>query len=379
MSGASHVAATDADPFRPVLAAVATGRPFSVDEARNAFGLIMDGAASEAQIAAFLMGLRVRGERQEELLGAVLAVRSRMLAIEEPPPGTIDVCGTGGDGHGTLNVSTAVAFVVSALGVPVAKHGNRALSSLSGASDVLGALGVPLESDCATLGAELRERRLIFMAAPSHHPAMRHAAGARRALGVRTLFNLVGPLANPARVTRQLVGVPEAVWLEPVVTTLRDLGSERVWAVCGEVTGAGPGVPSRGVDEVTLSGPTEIAALENGEIIRTILTPDMAGLPSAPISAIAGGGPVENAEALLALLKGAHGPYRDTVLLNAACALHVAGRGVALQAGRIVPEALRELVALAAHVIDNGAALSRLQAARNGGAEAASDRSGSGS
>lgn len=349
--------------FRAVLKHVATGEALTAAQAEEAFGLIMDGVIHEAQIAGFLMAMRVRGEHPAELLGAVRAVRARMTALHDPPADAIDVCGTGGDGHGTLNVSTAVAFVLAALGVRVAKHGNRALSSKSGTSDVLAALGVPLKDDVAVLGADLQDHRLAFLSAPHHHPAMRHAAGVRRALGVRTLFNLIGPLANPARVTRQLVGVPEPVWLTPVVDTLQGLGSVRVWAVCGDVPEATSGTSGH-VDEVTLAGPTHIESLEDGKRFHLILTPDMAGFQVAPISAIAGGGPAENALALTALLKGAHGPYRDTVLLNAACALHVAGKGRLIEGGAIVPAALKELVAMAASAIDSGAALAVLEKTR---------------
>lgn len=346
-----------------MLRQVAKGQPLSEKEAEDAFGLIMDGAASEAQIAGFLMALRARGETPAELLGAVRAIRSRMRAVHAPPENAIDVCGTGGDGHGTLNVSTSVAFVLAALGVPVAKHGNRALSSKSGASDVLTALGVPLKDDPAVLGADLRERRLAFLAAPNHHPAMRHAAGARRALGVRTLFNLVGPLANPARVRRQLLGAPDVDWLAPVVDVLQSLGSERVWAVCGEIMDASRDM--RWIDEVTLAGPTHVEALEDGARRRFIIQPDMAGFAEAPVAAIAGGGPEENAAALEALLRGARGPYRDTVLLNAACALHVAGEGrILLGDGQVDRTALRELVARAAAAIDSGAAMATLETAR---------------
>ena len=347
--------------FREILRHIATGKPLSEPEAEEAFGLVMDGVADGAQIAALLMGMRVRGETQDELLGAVKAVRSRMKALHEPPPDAIDVCGTGGDGHGTLNVSTSVAFVLAGLGVSVAKHGNRALSSKAGASDVLTALGVPLKEDIVTLGADLRERNLAFMAAPHHHPAMRHAAGVRRALGVRTLFNFVGPLVNPACVTRQLVGVSDAAWLAPIVDTLAKLGSTRVWAICGEI----PGSSLRWIDEITLAGPTHVEAFEGGVRYRFTLEPEMAGLPRAPISAIAGGGAEENARALEALLRGSHGPYRDTVLFNAACGLHIAGRGQVLNdAGQVDCGALRALVKLAASSIESGAALASLEAAR---------------
>ncbi|GBQ31767.1 anthranilate phosphoribosyltransferase [Gluconacetobacter azotocaptans] len=349
--------------FRAVLGRLAQGECLTEREAEQAFGLIMDGGVPDTLIAAFLMGLRVRGERHAELLGAVRAVRARMRSVAPVPAGTIDVCGTGGDGLGTLNISTAVAFVLAALGVPVAKHGNRALSSRSGATDVLGELGVPLSGDPAVISDRLARLNLAFMAAPAHHPAMRHAAPARVALGIRTLFNLVGPLCNPANVTRQLVGVADSVWLRPVIETLQLLGSERVWAVHGRC-GAG-----RGIDELTLAGTTDIVALQGGQVYELTLEPEDAGLRTTPIEAIAGGSPRENAEALAAMLAGSHGAYRDTVLLNAAAALHVAGRGEVLHDGAIRPSALRVLVADAARVLDNGAALAVLNTMRDHGAD----------
>ncbi|GBR10869.1 anthranilate phosphoribosyltransferase [Acetobacter oeni] len=361
---ASSVPAQGERRFQDFLTAAATGKVFSEQEAEDVFGLIMDGLVGESRIAALLMAMRVRGEQPQELIGAVRAMRARMKAVPNAPAGTIDVCGTGGDGHGTLNVSTAVSFVLAALGVPVAKHGNRALSSLSGASDVLEALGVPLKTDPDTLGADLRDRRLAFLSAPEHHPAMRHAASARKALGIRTLFNFIGPLANPAQVRRQLIGVSSMQWMKPIVDTLEKLGSERIWCVCGEIPGDHPDGTAGTIDEVTLAGPAHVEALENGTRFSFSLTPDMAGLPEAPVSAIAGGGPVQNAAALEALLHGSKGPYRDTVLLNAACALHVAGQGMLLKDNRIVPAALKSLVSSAAHVLDNGAALAVLNATR---------------
>ncbi|WP_342628854.1 anthranilate phosphoribosyltransferase [Nguyenibacter vanlangensis] len=364
-SPATHSPAPDpAGAFRAILDRLARGDILTEAEAETVFGLIMDGAIPDTLIAAFLMALRVRGERPAELLGAVRAMRARMRRVGPVPAGTIDVCGTGGDGLGTLNISTAVAFVLAALGVPVAKHGNRALSSRSGATDVLGELGVPLSDDPALIAARITHDHLAFLAAPAHHPAMRHAAPVRAALGIRTLFNLVGPLSNPAGVRRQLIGVYDPSWLRPVVETLRDLGSERVWAVhgnCGENRGAQPG---RGVDELTLAGPTDIVALQDGRIHELTLQPEDAGLRAAPIAAIAGGDPAENARALAALLGGAHGAYRDTVLLNAAISLHVAGRGEVLHDGAIRTDALRALVADAARVLDDGSALAALNSAR---------------
>ena len=310
------------------------------DEAEAAFAHIMDGNATEAQIGALLACLRLRGETADELLGAVRAARGRMGCVAAPP-GTLDVCGTGGDGLGTLNVSTAVAFVVAACGVPVAKHGNRALSSRAGGADVLAALGVhiPLEDAAATLA----RTGLTFLFAPNHHPALRHAAAARAALGFRTLFNLVGPLCNPACVRHQLVGVFAPHWLEPVARTLGMLGAERVWVVHGQ-----------GLDELTLAGETQVCEWRDGRIASFGVTPEMAGLGRAPVSAILGGDAAENAARLLALLRGEEGPYRDTVVLNAAAALVVAGRAEGLAAG----------AAIAAESLRNGAALTRLHALR---------------
>jgi anthranilate phosphoribosyltransferase len=298
----------------------------------------MDGHATPAQIAAILTALRVRGETPGELLGAVRAARSRMAGIAAPP-GTIDVCGTGGDGLGTLNVSTAVAFVVAACGVPVAKHGNRALSSLTGGADVLAALGVQVKPEHAE--AMLARTGLTFLFAPHHHPALRHAASARAELGFRTLFNLVGPLCNPAGVRHQLLGVFSPAWLEPVARTLGALGASRAWVVHGQ-----------GLDELTLAGETQICAWDAGGIRHFTVTPDLAGLRPAPVSAILGGDAAHNAARLVGLLQGEAGPYRDTVVLNAAAALMVAG----------VVENLETGAARAADAIRSGAALARLRA-----------------
>ncbi len=292
----------------------------------------MDGQATPAQIAALLTAMRVRGETPAELLGAVRAARARMTCISAPP-GTIDVCGTGGDGQDTLNVSTAVAFVVAACGIPVAKHGNRALSSRTGGADVLAALGVDIPSDRA---AELLARTgITFMFAPHYHAALRHAALPRAELGFRTLFNLVGPAANPACVRHQLVGVFAPRWLEPMAETLGALGGTRVWVVHGQ-----------GLDELTLAGPTEVADFKDGTVRRFTITPEDAGLPRATIAAIAGGDAATNATALRALLDGARGPYRDTVVLNAAAALVVAGHsGTIMQGARAAAAALDSFAA----------------------------------
>lgn len=355
----------EADFFTTILTHLAERKTLSAQQAEAAFGSIMDGHVPPERIAAFLMALRVRGETQDELLGAVTALRQRMYPVPNAPRNTIDVCGTGGDNYGTLNVSTAVAFVLAALGVPVAKHGNRAISSRSGASDVLAALCVPLSSQTEVLAEQLAQHHVVFMAAPHHHPAMRHAAGARKALGLPTLFNLVGPMVNPAGVKRQLMGVFSTDWLLPVTEVLARLGSECVWTVCGQ-----PQDEQGGIDEITLAGPTQAIALENGHIRPYLIEPDMAGLPYAPVSAIKGGDAQHNAQALEALLRGAHGAYRDTVVLNAAFALHVAGQQTILRDGQIDPAALKNSVAIAARSLDNGTALAVLNGLRASSSDA---------
>ena len=343
--------------FPSLLRRVTDGSILTTDDAENAFSAIMAGEVEPAQLAAFLTALKMRGEATDELTGAVQAVRRYMTVLPDVPADTLDVCGTGGDGLGTLNVSTAVAFVLAGLGVPVAKHGNRALSSRSGATDVLEKLGIPPIDDPAFQSAQLRENHLAFLAAPFHHPAMRHAAPVRKALGFRTLFNLLGPLCNPAQVQRQLIGVFDARWCEPVVRTLGSLGSTHVWAVHGTTDEGGS-------DELTLAGSAEIVSLENGTINRMTFDPGIAGLSFTPISAIRGGDSTANAKALTALLEGEHGPYRDTVLLNAAAALHVAGRGTIVHNGTIDAQAFRNNMALAARSIDNGHARTALERAR---------------
>jgi anthranilate phosphoribosyltransferase len=320
--------------LKPVLARLAAGEHLAESEAEAAFGIIMAGEATPAQIAALIMAMRVRGETVAELTGAVRAMRARMTAIEAPP-GTIDIVGTGGDGSGSLNISTATGLVVAGCGVPVAKHGNRALSSKSGAADALAALGVNLDVPLDRLEAVLAAAGMVFLMAPRHHSSMRHAAGPRVELGTRTIFNLLGPLANPARVKRQLTGAYSTAWLRPMAETLSRLGTERAWVVHGQ-----------GLDEIALAGETHVAALEDGVIREFTIAPEDAGLERAPPEAIRGGEPAANAEALVALLSGEPGAYRDIVLLNAAATLVVAGRATDLRAG----------AALAARSIDTGAA-----------------------
>jgi len=330
--------------IRPLLAPLARGESLTEAQAEAAFAAIMTGEATHAQIGGMLMAMRVRGETVAEMVGAVRALRARMVAITAPP-GAIDVCGTGGDEAGTLNISTAVTFVVAACGVPVAKHGNRALSSKSGAADVLEYLGIRVTLPPAQLETLLATTGCAFLFAPAHHPALRHAAPVRAELGTRTLFNLLGPLANPARVTRQFTGVFASHWTRPVAEALGKLGTSHAWIVHGQ-----------GLDELTLAGTNHIAVLDNGTVRDMTLHADEVGLPSAPLSALRGGDAAHNAGALMRLLQGETGAYRDTVILNAAGALIVAGA---------VPS-LSEGIAASVAAIDGGAALAALETLRRG-------------
>jgi anthranilate phosphoribosyltransferase len=329
------------DGFKAVIAEVAEGRALSREDAEAAFGMIMAGEVTAAQIGAFLMALRLRGETVDEIAGAVAAMRARMTRVEAPA-GAVDVVGTGGDGAGSVNVSTCAAFVVAGCGVPVAKHGNRALSSKSGSADVLKALGVDVDLSPEQISACIAEAGIGFMFAPNHHAAMRHVGPARAELGVRTIFNLLGPLSNPASVRRQMVGVFARKWVEPIAEALAKLGSERAWVVHG----------SDGLDEIAVSGPTFVASLEDGRVTSFEIAPEDVGLPRHPVGALAGGDAEANAEALRAVLDGAPGAYRDVAILNAAATLVVAGRAKTLQDG----------VTLATAALDTGAAYSRLDA-----------------
>lgn len=328
--------------LKATITKLATGATLTENESEAAFDIIMSGEATPAQIGALLMAMRIRGETVAEITGAVRAMRARMTAIEAPA-GAIDVCGTGGDGAGTLNVSSAVTFVVAGCGVPVAKHGNRALSSRTGGADVLTALGVNVDAPIPSLPSILAEAGCVFLFAPRHHPSMRHAAGPRVELGTRTIFNLLGPLANPARVRRQLTGVFAPGWTLPMAETLAALGHEAAWIVHGA-----------GLDEMTVAGQNHVTALDHGAIASFVVEPGDVGLAQAPIEAIRGGDAVFNALALEAVLTGAPGAYRDTVLLNAAAALIVAGK-----AGT-----LREGVSIAADSIASGAAVAALETLR---------------
>ncbi len=340
--------------LRPFIAQIATGARLSEAEARDAFDIIMSGDATPSQIGGFVMALRVRGESVEEITGAAQVMREKATRVAAPPD-AVDCCGTGGDGVGSLNVSTAVSFVLAGAGVPVAKHGNRALSSRAGAADTLIALGVDIDCAMERIEQAIAQAGVGFLMAPRHHTAMRHVGPTRVELGTRTIFNVLGPLANPAGVDRQLVGVFSADWLEPMATVLQRLGTQRAWVVHG----------ADGLDEISLSGPTEVVELAEDKLSRFTLRPEDAELETRPLDAVRGGDAETNAAALADLLGGERGPYRDIVLLNAAAALIVAGR-----AGNLV-----EGVAMATQSIDGGAArqaLDRLVAiSRAGVAEAA--------
>jgi anthranilate phosphoribosyltransferase len=313
--------------------------PLTEDEAARVFGQLLSGRASEDEIQAFLIALSARKPTTAEFVGAVAALKAQMRGITAPPM-AIDLCGTGGDGLGTLNISTAVSFVVAAAGVPVAKHGNRSMSSKSGAADILEALGVKIDLAPEAAERTLREIGIVFLFAQTHHPAMRHVAKARQAIGKRTIFNLLGPLANPAGVKRQLVGVFAKEWLEPYAEALRALGCERAMVVHGR----------DGLDELTTTDITYAVTLEDGAITQTEVVPEDAGLKRSSLEALRGGGAAENAQALTALLKGEKNAYRDIVMLNAAAALMVAGRANDIMAGAV----------LAQQLLDNGAARDKL-------------------
>jgi anthranilate phosphoribosyltransferase len=337
----------DMTQLKALIGKAAEGRPLSEEEAREGFDIMMSGNATPSQMGGFLMALRVRGETVAEITGAARAMRSRALRISAPDD-AIETVGTGGDNAGTYNVSTASALVVAACGVPVAKHGNRAFSSKSGSADVLAALGVNLDCDFRLIERAIAEAKVGFMMAPRHHSAMRHVAGTRVELGTRTIFNLLGPLSNPAGVRRQLVGVFDRRWLEPIARTLGNLGSVHTWVVHG----------SDGLDEITTTGSTHVCELKGGQVRSFEVTPEDAGLKRAKLDELRGGTPQENAAALRAVLNGVPGAFRDIVRLNAGAALIIAGRATSLRAG----------ADLAADAIDSGrarATLDRLVAITN--------------
>jgi anthranilate phosphoribosyltransferase len=325
--------------LKPLIAIAAGGKSLDEGQAEQAFDILMSGDATPAQIGGFLMSLRVRGETVPELVGAVRAMRAKMLRIEAPS-GAIDTCGTGGDGAGTLSISTGAAIVTAAAGVPVAKHGNRAASSKTGTADVLAALGVNIEADMSLVKEALWKANICFMLAPRHHSAMRHVGPSRVELGTRTIFNLMGPLSNPAGAKRQLVGVFARQWIVPLAEVLGRLGTERAWVVHG----------SDGLDEITTTGASHVAELKDGRVKQFEVTPAMAGLATAKPADLKGADAATNATAITELIAGRHGPYRDIVLLNSAAALLIAGKADDLKAG----------AALAATAIDSGKAKSTL-------------------
>lgn len=337
---------TEAD-LKSVLERAASGESFDEDAIAAALDALMSDTASDIQRAAFLMALRVRGETLSEIAGAAQLLRQRMLAVDVPSD-AVDIVGTGGDSHGTYNVSTCAAIVAAGAGLTIAKHGNRSVSSKSGASDVLQALGVKIDLSPAEVSAVIASTGLAFMWAPMHHPAMKIWAPARAALKIRTLFNLLGPIANPGRVTRQVVGVFDARWVEPIADALANLGAEHVWVVHG----------SDGLDELTTTGATMVAEVQDGAVSVFEVTPDQAGLPTASLDDLRGGDANVNAAAIRDLLDGQKDPYRDIVCLNAGAALVVGERAANILEG----------VELAAAAIDDGRAkdaLDRLVAASN--------------
>jgi len=327
------------DDFKALIAKAATGASLTREEAARGFDRMMSGEATPSQMGGLLMALRVRGETVEEITGAVTVMREKMLRVSAPPD-AIDVVGTGGDASGSYNISTCAAFIVAGAGVPVAKHGNRALSSRSGAADVLAALGVRIELAPDAVGRCIAKAGIGFMFAPAHHPAMKNVGPTRVELGTRTIFNLLGPLSNPAGVKRQMVGVFSRQWIEPLAHVLGNLGSESAWVVHG----------SDGLDEITIAGPTYVAALENGAVRTFEVAPEDVGLARAKPEALRGGDADENARALMDVLKGKKGAFRDVALMNAAAGLIVAGRAKDLKQG----------FALAVKSIDSGEAEGRL-------------------
>ena len=329
--------------FAALLKRLAAGDRLTGDEAAYAFGAMMAGSVSQTRMAAFLTALQVRGPTVAEIAGAARAMREAMTVVDAPA-NAMDVCGTGGDGMGTLNVSTAAAFVVAACGVAVAKHGNRAMSSRTGAADVLEALGVPINLDANGAKAALAQPGFAFLFAPAYHPAMKHVAPVRRELGFRTVFNLLGPLCNPARVKRQLIGIFAEEWLEPVAHVLAELGTEKAWVVHG----------SDGLDEMTTTGISRVAMLEKGHVTLTEMAPEDAGLARAKLTALKGGTAEDNAAAIRDLFAGAKNAFRDIVLFNAGAALVVADRAKTIADG----------VALAAESIDKGRAGATLEQSR---------------
>jgi anthranilate phosphoribosyltransferase len=325
----------DMNDLKPLLARVADGETLNESEAETAFEIIMSGNATPAQIGAFLMALRLRGETVAEITGAARTMRSKVTGIEAPA-GAMDIVGTGGDGKGTLNISTASAIVTAACGVPIAKHGNRALSSKTGAADVLTALGINVDADFTLIRESLWENNIGFMMAPRHHSAMRNVAGPRVELATRTIFNILGPLSNPSLVKRQMTGVFAPQWTEPMAEVLGNLGLERAWVVHAH----------DGSDELTTTGPARVSELKDGKVTTYEVAPEDAGLERSTLDDIKGGDSAYNAEALHALLDGAPGGFRDCVVLTAAGSLMIADKADDLKSG----------AAIAQKAIDSGAA-----------------------
>ncbi len=334
---------------RVALAAVVEGRTLSIDEARAAMGAVMDGEATPAQLAALLVALRMRGETVEELAGFASSMRERVLRVDAPP-GAVDVVGTGGDGSGTFNISTTSALVVASAGVPVAKHGNRAITSRSGSADVIEALGIRLDHDAASAAASLRDHGFVFLFAPGFHPAMKHAGPTRREIGVRTAFNLLGPLTNPAGASRAVIGVADPAAAPRIAEVARLLGTERTLVVHGA-----------GVDELPLDGTGMLHDVTPDGVVTTAVNPISVGLAAAATSDLAGGTAAENAAMVEAVLAGEAGPRRDVVLLNAGAAFVAAGRTATLTDG----------VAAARATIASGAPLRLLAELRAAAAAAA--------
>ncbi len=326
--------------LKPLIGIAAT-RPLTRAEAEAAFNALFEGQGTPAQMGGFLMALRTRGETVDEYAAAASVMRAKCLPVTAPE-GAMDIVGTGGDGKGTLNISTATAFVVAGAGVTVAKHGNRNLSSKSGAADALTEMGLNVMVGPEVVERCLAEAGIGFMMAPMHHPAIRHVMPVRAELGTRTIFNILGPLTNPAGVKRQLTGAFSAALIRPMAETLLKLGSVKAWLVHG----------SDGTDEISIAGPTSVSAVEAGAVRDFTLHPEDAGLAPHPFEAILGGTPAENAAAFRALLDGAPGAYRDAVLMNAAAALVVADHAASLSEG----------VAQARASIDSGAARAKVQA-----------------
>lgn len=328
------------DQLKTLIAAAIDG-PLDGGQAREAFEIIMNGDATPEQIGGLLMVMRTRGETVAEYAAAAAVMRAKCNAVKAPI-GAMDIVGTGGDGKSTLNISTATAIVTAGAGVVVAKHGNRNLSSKSGTADALGELGVQVMVGPDVVERAINECGIGFMMAPMHHPATRHVMPARQALGTRTIFNILGPLTNPAGAKRQLTGAFSQEMIRPMAEVLLELGSEKAWLVHG----------SDGTDEISIAGPTWVAKLENGAVSDAEISPEDAGLPVHPFEDIVGGSPAENAQALRDLLGGATSAYRDAVLLNSAAALVVADKAATLPEG----------VAMAAESIDSGAATQKLNA-----------------